>query len=449
MNYKEQNNELIKNFLNRTFFKSWKEINPNLNSEKSQFFYGNYGSLELDFTDCCSSYCAYCYVKQHGKEYFPNNELKNPKIIYENSKILFKWLSENKFTPKIEMFGGDVLVQNVTYDIIPLILDYSAKGTPIARSIVIPTNMDFLFNDKKTRLIEEYIKISQEVNTPIFLSASIDGKLMEENRPIKDKRCIRDDHYYDRLFKFAQKYRIGFHPMVYSQNIEKWKDNFLWFQEMFQKYNLPPNNMYLLEVRNKEWNEEECKELYNFMKFLIKWVFDVIKNKENPIRQFFQNHWSFNILSSLFSNVGRGLGCSLQSAIYLRLGDLTAFPCHRLFYDHFKLFSFVKENNKIIDIEAHNPELYICTNSLESKNQPMCEQCLINEMCSHNCLGSSYEGMGDVFIPQPSVCRMEFYKILGILDGLKDINYLDNILNVITKEKKNAILRFLMSRGIK
>ena len=30
-------------------------------------------------------------------------------------------------------------------------------------------------------------------------------------------------------------------------NIEKWKDNFLWFQEMFCKYDIHPFNLYLLE----------------------------------------------------------------------------------------------------------------------------------------------------------------------------------------------------------
>jgi len=46
---------------------------------------------------------------------------------------------------------------------------------------------------------------------------------------------------------------MGFHPMIYSNKIEYWIDNFLWFQKMFYKYGINPFNVYLLEVRNVEW----------------------------------------------------------------------------------------------------------------------------------------------------------------------------------------------------
>jgi hypothetical protein len=57
---------------------------------------------------------------------------------------------------------------------------------------------------------------------------------MEENRPYKSNldlpiEVIRDDAYYDKCFDFVKNNGGGFHPMIYSKNIEKWKDNFLWF----------------------------------------------------------------------------------------------------------------------------------------------------------------------------------------------------------------------------
>jgi radical SAM protein with 4Fe4S-binding SPASM domain len=70
--------------------------------------------------------------------------------------------------------------------------------------------------------------------------------------------------------------------------------------------------------------------------------------------------------------------------------------------------------NKITDIKGHNPELYFGTNGFNTQNMPMCESCLLNDLCSHPCLGSNYETTGDIFIPHPNVCRMEFFKTKGI-----------------------------------
>lgn len=57
--------------------------------------------------------------------------------------------------------------------------------------------------------------------------------------------------------------------MVYSNGIEYWVDNFMWFIKMFLKYNivkledlkfLPRFPIYLLEVRNPEWKRKHMIE---------------------------------------------------------------------------------------------------------------------------------------------------------------------------------------------
>lgn len=442
MNYQQQNTELIKNFLNRTFFKSWKTENPDLSTNINQLFYGNYNSLEMSLGSACSAKCKYCYIDKFKNYYFPTPELKNPITIYENAKILFDWLLENKMKPKLELFGGDILSHDLGYEVLRLALDYSAKGTPICKYISIPTNMYFLLDEKKTKLVTNLINISREVKTPITLSASVDGFYMEENRPLASGEKLTND-FYDKLFKYSKTVGFGFHPMIYSNHIDKWIDNFNWFQENFEKYNIRANNIYLLEVRNVEWNEKQCMDLYKFMKYLAKYSYNKIKDAKDPIHEFFRNYWHFNILSSPFIEIGRGLGCSLQSCVYLRMADLTTFPCHRLFYDDFKLFSFIKENNKIIDIEGRDPELYVATNSLNRESLPFCEQCVLSGICSHGCLGSQFEVTGDLFVPIPSMCRMEFYKIRGILDGFNESGFLNKILSTININRKKKILNFL------
>jgi len=42
--------------------------------------------------------------------------------------------------------------------------------------------------------------------------------------------------------------------MIYSNMIEYWSDNFLWFMRNYVKYGIPLNNLYLLEIRNVEWS---------------------------------------------------------------------------------------------------------------------------------------------------------------------------------------------------
>jgi len=441
-NFQQENNELIKNFLERTFFRSWANPKPEIINKEDNYFFGNYGSLEFNTTPSCSNNCKYCYSVKNAKEYYPDKTLWQTKNIFKNAKMVLNWLEEKKYQVRLEIFGGDSLAQNVGYMILNEVLAKSANGHPVAKEIVIPTNMNFLFNDKRTEEVEEFIKLGRKFGTPVYLSASIDGAYLEENRPLTINK-IRDVSFYDKLFKFAKKHGTGFHPMVYSNGIEKWIDNFQWFQEKFKEYSLPPNNIYLLEVRNAEWTEKQCIELYKFMHWLAIWVSDIIKTKQDPIKELFKNHWNFNILSSPFNQIGRGLGCSIQSGLYLRLGDLSFFPCHRLLQDFFKLFRFVTEKNKITDIEAYNPELFIAINSLNAVNFPMCEQCPLKNMCSHQCLGSSFESVGDIFIPDPNVCRMEHFKVLGILQGFKEGGMLDMILNAITPQRKEDVLYFM------
>jgi radical SAM protein with 4Fe4S-binding SPASM domain len=438
--FQEQNNELIKNFLDRTFFNSWRSWQER-KTDKG-YALQNYTGFEFDLSDACELKCSYCYVVKFGDKYYPRPELKNPATVFKNAKIVMDWLWENQYRPKLELFGGDAFNQNVGFDIVEEALKRAESGQPICTEIVVPTNMNFLFSENRTRLVEDFIERGGKIDCPLVVSASVDGIFMEDNRSFRSER-VRDEIFYDKLFKFNKKYRMGFHPMIYSNNIEKWWDNFMWFQEKFKEYGFPPNSLYLLEVRNAEWTEEQSKHLYEFMRKLANWVGERLKKMDNPVHQLFHNHWAFNTLSSPFSTTGRGLGCSLQSGIYLRMGDLTAFPCHRLMYDYFKMFRFLTKEDKIVDIEAISPELHIATNASDGDNFPMCEQCVINSMCSHGCLGAQFENTGDMFVPIPSACRMEFYRIKGIIDGFRESGMLDMILGAVNKNKINKVLRVM------
>ncbi|GAI83471.1 unnamed protein product [marine sediment metagenome] len=96
-------------------------------------------------------------------------------------------------------------------------------------------------------------------------------------------------------------------------------------------------------------------------------------------------------------------------------------------------------DGRITGIKADNPELMIAIASLDNKNQPMCEQCLIKDLCSGGCLGSQLETTGDLFSPIPTVCRLEHAKIQAMVNTYKKLGLFESICNQVTPEKKYAL----------
>ena len=143
----------------------------------------------------------------------------------------------------------------------------------------------------------------------------------------------------------------------------------------------------------------------------------------------------YNILNP-FGGVGRGLGCSIQAMVYVRLSDLAIVPCHRTSYDEFVYGYFNVENDEITGIKAKNPELMVEIYSFEAENQPYCEQCVIKEVCSHGCLGAQYEFNGDLFTPIPSVCALEHEKIRSIIKATKDIGAYEEIISRLNSHRQ-------------
>lgn len=438
--YQQDNDALLQSFMERTYFKAWKETNPEV-IRRNEGFYGNYHSLEFGINQRCDLNCKYCYLQKFGEEYYPKSTTDKDKIL-ENSEILLSWLWENQYHPMLEIFSGDPLIQTIGLQVLELMIKYAEDGKKISEMISIPTNMGVLLHPKKKEKLIELMDRANKVCVRVGLSASVDGKFLEENRPFKNKNYIRDDKFYHELFTWARKYGIGFHPMVYSDSIHKWKDNFLWFQKKFAEYGLPWTNIYLLEVRNQEWTVEQCQELYKFVKWLVHWTWDRLGRDA----QAFGYGGFFNILSSTLSSVGRGIGCSIQSSLQMRIGDLSWGLCHRLFYDKYICGGFKVENGKITGVKAHNFEVMLAVGTSTVRNFPPCEKCIIKHLCSAGCLGSNFETTGDLFATPPSVCRMEHYKIMGILEGMEEIGVLNSLLSRLGQDKQDSVIQLLKTR---
>jgi radical SAM protein with 4Fe4S-binding SPASM domain len=424
--FKEENDDLVNSFINRTFKKGWSEGLP------------NFEKIELEIGTKCDLKCKYCYFNRHGEKLYPS-AIQNPKTVYANLEILLDWMVENGYHPEIDFFSGEPFAQELGFDGIKLILD-KYKSEEKKPRVIVPTNYTFLLSEEKTKRVEDLINYGKEVGIDVILSASMDGKYCEQNRPFATGEETRNNEYYDKCFKFGKKWGFGFHPMVYSELIENWKENFLWFQRNFEKYGIHFFNIYLLEVRNPEWNRKQMRELMNFIDFLVNWSYEVPCKKDgNNLIDLILQKRGYNILANAFSSTGRGLGCSIQATLMVRLGDLAIVPCHRTSHAPFVTGKFKVKNGKIAGIESNNPELMIGEFSFQSNNSPICETCPIKHLCSKGCLGSQFETTGDLFSPIPTVCQMEHAKIYSLVASLKKIGVYGKIYERLENDKKASL----------
>lgn len=437
--YKKDNDIVYKSYLERNWFSSWRlPRGESLN---------NLVSLEIYLTTDCNLGCTYCYLNRHEDNLY-SPELRQSDNILQNLDLLLNWVIENKFTPGLEFYSGGSLESELGFDALNLIYEKFSKIDLDFRPpyITIPTNYSFILDDQLIDKVEKIIENIKSLEINIFLSASIDGKFLEKkNRPFRSfERMLkthsglfrpeednRDDVYYDKLFAFNVKHHFGFHPMVYSYGIELWKDNFLWFQEMFEKFNINFQDLYLLEVRNAEWNEHQIQEFLNFIDFLIKWSWNKLNYDVDKFINFLINDKGFNILTDSLFLKTRGSGCGLQTSLYVRAGDLAIVGCHRQSYDGYEFGKFVVENNRIVDIESINLEFALGIAQYNMKSAPYCESCAIKDICMGSCLGSSLEVTGDAFTPVPVVCELTHRKIIQTIISLKEIGVYQDLLNVL------------------
>jgi organic radical activating enzyme len=426
-----QNDLLVESFLNRTFFKAWK-------SPTDEAF-NNYSHLEVQLSGECDLRCKYCYLAKFKKDLYPAT-IGHKEDVLHNLDILMAWLEENKMYPVFEIFSGEPFAKDVGYEAADKILDFYGRNG-LKPMLSTPTNMSFLFDEEKTERMEGLLAKAENLGIGFHLSASVDGKFCEENRPFRDGRKYTDD-YYDKLFNFAQKHSVGFHPMVYSNNIERWKENFLWFQEMFKRYGISPLKLYLLEVRNKEWSRQQLKDFYDFWKFVMRWIVDFAPVKKEDLPKWCHQHKPFNV-TTLWGTVGRGMGCSVQSTVQLRVGDLTASVCHRCAYKSTNLWKFAVENDKIVGIKAINPELLIAMETIHTRTMPQCESCFVGHFCTGQCLGSMFEVNQDPFMVIPTVCALEHIKVAATFDGLKEKGVLAYFYDWCNPEKKIVVDQYL------
>lgn len=421
--YEKENEALLQDILEDSFYKGFRE--PALARQVDN-------SLELNITASCNQKCEYCYLAKYGDEIYPV-ELRDPNKITENLKLLIAYFLKNEMHPRyIDIFSGEIWGSALADECFSIILTAIKTGWKI-ESIMVPSNMSFLLSEKKTKNIKSWIEAYKQIGCRLSFSASVDGYMLEaEQRSFinEEQNKSRTMEFYDKLFTWCKKYAFAFHPMVAAYGIEKWVDNYKWWQDMFTKYELNPfeYGMYL-EVRNNDWTVEKIGYYLDFVNYMIDHTFNTLMNGDmeqfaldvvHPLNDRNRGYFPYVLV-----NDGNTYNCTINTALIVRLGDLAIGPCHRTHYDKFIYGRYRVEDGEIVGLDANNIQMANLILNQTNKGLMKCNKCPISYHCMRGCLGSQYENTGEILQPCESVCwllkaRIIFlyfkYKKMGVFD---------------------------------
>lgn len=430
--FQEEQTNIVKTILTNRFFNPWKEYSRFNKDENYGKSLQNEAKLEIYATAVCNQKCEYCYLVKYENLY--PREYDKKEIVLNNLKVLMDWIIENHFyIPTIEFFTGEVWHNQYGLDMLQIVLDAIKRGLQ-TDMVLIPSNCSFILDPVQTQKVQHYINAYGKVGVRLCFSISVDGAIVEDHRPLNNKE-IKGDKFYEELFLFASRNNFFFHPMVASCNVDKWIENYLWWEKMCKKYDRPLNNLMMLEVRNAGWTDKNIADYVDFLKFLM----DTERDKYKSDKEFLESVFNFNEEDKVCGYVPWALtfadtfpGCTVCDSLTVRLGDMAICPCHRTAYNKLLYGHFILKDNKIVDIEGNNPEvasrILLGNTNLCS---PKCDACPYNPICLKGCFGSQYETNKDLFFPIDNICKLmkakynftvQSYISYGAIDYLKNIS---------------------------
>lgn len=423
--YKEENKDLINSFMENTFFKNWRGAERV--GDEIKFPLQNYNSVEFALGYACDLRCKYCYYNRFGKELYQNEKVDGPTVV-KNVEKFMNFLYKNDMLCNIDIFSGEAFILPYIWDIFDIMIEYMAKMPMKKRmpGFSIPSNLSFLKtnHEEKLKKLREYQAKFEKIGTQMTISGSFDGPFMDNfNRPFVNKKLKYTEEFYTNFVSNMNSMRLGAHPMIYSNNIEYWIENLIWFMGETRSV------FYLLEVRNLEWTAEQAAQIFYMGRFAVNYVHKFYmmntsegKNFPDYVRKL---NNGFNLLIHPFNIVGRGLGCSLQSTLNVNMHNLSLIPCHRTSYSHLTTGRFDFDDEGGYNFEPENVEMYIAEQVSDATEFAPCTGCPIKRLCGGTCLGSNYESTGDLYTVPPSFCRLSHAKIGGIIKGWEDVGWLN------------------------
>ena len=473
IDYQNNEKELLKTFLRELYFRK----DNTASSLRSKNIYDMedakrkkqtkegipYRDIEIIIRPECNLKCEYCYIHQFGNELYPKEERVSNEQILKNLDILLNYIYKKNglYIQKWSIFSGDLFYDNFIFDIFDVFYKYLTEEHEMYRQIYtqnttfpvvldLPTNPTFILDDEKVKRFEEYIDKFYHIGVRVFCSISTDGKYAMSTR----ERAQLPDDYFDKIFAFCYKHDYFFHPMIGADNIENWIENYDWWREQIQKFGFWPkySGHYLpmmLEVRNDNWTPEKID---TYLKLIQHMIDDRFKMCDNNLIEFTKHLFltndakleavqSYDPIVLMYDKIFQNIHCEIQTSLHIRMNDLTIVPCHRTTYKQFEVGKFEVENNRIVDIEPLNVNLWLTIMNIRISTLPRCARCIIRPYCIAGCLGAQYESNGEIFQPCDSVCKMLLskntflvytYTKMGVFDKAKE-------LGILTPEEEKII----------
>lgn len=432
LEFEEMNSHLHATLLDSIFCEDWLTEHPRTN-------------IEFIISPICNLKCEYCYITKHREEMFDHSLVK-PDVIRANLQKVLTWMGENGYHPAIDLFSGELFAQELGWDICNDIAQFYEEHPNYRKpaGVGIPTNYSFIDTQETIERMEKLIKRYKNIGISFYLSASIDGLILDQDTRPTRNQTVRDEEWYERCFAFMAKHDFGPHPMIAPSSVKKWKENFLWFQKMYEKYNMKWWQLYLLEVRDPNWTDENIRDYEDFLEFLMDWLWDKVEhNKEKFLEQLgaktIPHNKSlegsgFNTIKAAILTDTQEAACTIQKFFMLRLADLKMFPCHRTMYPHLETAQLSFPDEKTCYVKSKNVELATAVYSFAPNKLPLCYKCEINRLCGTQCYGSMYETTGDMFNPIPSVCRLNIVRVNVVARKLKEFGCYPQILRYMPHE---------------
>ncbi len=427
------------------------EISKYENTSTIQVF----DTISFNLGSQCTLQCTYCYLHRFGKQEDINKQLypfePDQDELLSNARFIIETLIKNEYQINtIDIFGGEMftLFGSVLTRLYTIVYELYKDQDPLLRpiNIIVPTNMTWMSKPGQIELIKIYESKLQRIGIEVQYSESFDGLLELQNRQYQSQQFNsafpRDEDYITKLFEFQSTNNAGFHPMVYSNGIEYWIDNFLWFQRMFYKFGIQPSNIYLLEVRNYEWTPEDQLEFGYFIRFLVKLNKQFQKFFGTDSHQLI-NEMNWNILNHLNPVTYRGIGCTLQTSISINVQSLSIQGCHRNNYAFNQLGTLDKTADDFVIVNSINPQSVFTVQSFTTTQQPKCADCLIKYSCSGLCIGSQFEVFADQYYPIPTQCMLEHVKVFSLIQSFLDEGYQQQVVECNSSTYLKEIIRYI------
>ena len=458
--YSKEQDQLLKTILDFRFFNPWKNLVSNFDD---MFSLRRDAILEIYITNVCNQNCEYCYLVKN-KGLYPEDK-RDPKLLLHNLRILYDFIMENDYRlPEIDFFTGEIWHTQFGLDVLDTTIEYLRQGMQVDH-FLIASNCSFVNDDEQLQKIQSRINTFKQLNAPLFYSISVDGLILDQQTRPRNNNIEYTQEFYDKLFSFAKYNNFYFHPMVSPESIELWSENYDWWRDQCNYYQIQfYPTMMMLEVRSKDWTEEkiDC-----YCDLLIKMSKDFLQNWCNNDKKLFADtlvgiHKNFIPLNGYFpwcwTRSDSFNGCSVSTDLTVRLGDFAICPCHRTAYNKYLYGYFDVQNDKICGIKAVNPQMAVKVLMMNFNLCHFgCDSCVYTPVCLKGCYGLQLEEMQDPFIPVPTVCHFfdrkystlfQYWEDLGIIDYYRKINIQeqnsDAVVELLTtyekwKEYKNGL----------